>query len=67
MSDLNKTEEVAASFYIFIVVAVKIFLGVIMPIYAIIKDVQNGKIMWAVADFILCVPVGTIRGLMYLF
>lgn len=47
--------------------AVQIFLGVIMPVYAIIKDVQNGKIMWAVADFILFVPVGTIRGLMYLF
>ncbi|WP_019520496.1 hypothetical protein [Faucicola boevrei] len=67
MSDLNKKENVAVSAYVFIIMAVKIFLGVIMPIYAIIKDVQNGKIMWAIADFILFVPVGTIRGLMYLF
>lgn len=38
-----------------------------MPIYAIIKDVQNDKIVWAVLDFVLFFPVGTIRGLMYLF
>lgn len=67
MSDLNKKEEVAVGAYVFILMAVKIFLGVIMPIYAIVKDIQNGKIMWAIADFVLFFPVGTIRGLMYLF
>ncbi len=53
MSDLNKKEEVAVGAYVFILMAVKLFLGVIMPIYAIVKDVQNGKIMWAIADFVL--------------
>lgn len=67
MSDLNKKEQTAFGIYMFIMLTVKFFLGMIMPIYAIIKDVQNGKIMWAIADFILFIPVGTIRGLMYLF
>lgn len=67
MSDLHKKEEIAVGACVFIMIAMKFFLGVIMPIYAIIKDVQNGKIMWAIADFILFFPVGTIRGLMYLF
>lgn len=37
-----------------------------MPIYAIFKDFQAGKIMWAGIDFMIF-PVGTIRGLIYLF
>lgn len=67
MSNSNQNQEAVAGFFIFVTLAIKIFLGIMMPIYAIIKDVQNDKIMWAVADFILFVPVGTVRGLMYLF
>ena len=67
MSNSDKNQEVATGFFIFTMLAIKVFLGVFMPIYAIIKDVQNDKIMWAIADFVLFVPVGTIRGLMYLF
>ncbi|ELA08057.1 hypothetical protein MOMA_05836 [Moraxella macacae 0408225] len=66
MPDVNK-KEAAFGVYVFIVVAVRIFLSAVMPIYAIVKDVQNDKIMWAVADFVLFFPIGTIRGLMYLF
>ncbi|RRD90604.1 hypothetical protein [Conchiformibius steedae] len=46
--------------------AVYIFLGMVMPIYAVFKDYQAGKIIWASIDFIIF-PIGSIRGLMYLF
>lgn len=67
MSNSDKNQETAIGAYMFILMAIKIFLGGIMPIYAIIKDIQNGNTMWAIADFVLFFPVGTVRGLMYLF
>lgn len=42
------------------------FLGlVVLPFYAIYKDIQNGHPLWAFVDFIAFFPIGTIRGLMY--
>ncbi|OOR89953.1 hypothetical protein B0181_05965 [Moraxella caviae] len=71
MSNSNNAKDGLSSFVavIFTIAlwGVQAFLGFLMPIYAIIKDVQNGKIMWAIADIVLFVPVGTVRGLMYLF
>lgn len=67
MSNSDNNQELKAGFLIFTVLTIKIFLGVIMPIYAIIKDIQHGNTIWVIADFIFFVPVGTIRGLMYLF
>lgn len=43
-----------------------IFLGLIMPTYALIKDYQHGKIFWAVIDLVIF-PIGSIRGLIYFF
>lgn len=45
---------------------VYLFIFGAMPIYAIFKDIQAGKMAWAVIDFIVF-PLGALRGLMYLF
>lgn len=47
-------------------VIVYLFVFGIMPIYAIYKDIQAGKMVWAMVDFV-AFPLGGIRGLMYLF
>lgn len=62
----DSEKDVLASIGGMFVMFVYIFLGAIMPIYATFKDYQVGKIMWASIDFIFF-PVGTVRGLMYLF
>ncbi|MFD1260916.1 hypothetical protein [Entomomonas asaccharolytica] len=40
-------------------------IGIIMCIYACIKDIQASKIIWAILD-ILFFPVGVIRCIMHL-
>lgn len=62
----NNEDDFLASVGSVFLGAVFMFLGIIMPIYATFKDYQAGEIMWASIDFIFF-PIGSIRGLMYLF
>lgn len=40
-------------------------IGFILCIYALIKDIQANKALWAILD-ILFFPIGVIRGIIYL-
>lgn len=51
-------ENFLFSIYVFSVLSIKVFLGGVMPIYAMIKDFQNDKIIWAIFDFILFFSCG---------
>lgn len=42
------------------------FGSIILPVYAAVKDIQAGNIVWGLVDFFTIIP-GVIRGLMYLF
>lgn len=40
--------------------------AMILPIYAAYKDYQLGETVLAILDIVLGIPVGIIRGIMYL-
>ncbi|TNG96186.1 hypothetical protein FHQ28_11375 [Pasteurellaceae bacterium USgator11] len=62
---MKKIKEILICFLTLALHSFYIIIGIIFPIYAVFKDIQNDKVMWAIGDFILFFPVGTIRGLMY--
>lgn len=64
---MQKIREILIHFLTIALYFSYVILCIVFPVYAVVKDVENDEIIWAVVDLLLFIPIGAIRGLMYFF